>query len=252
MPLSDIHYGNTTCDVKKVKRDLSEVGDKHIILGIGDWLDSIIVKDAKRYAKSMDASKGDAIIDEQIDELAEIVRPAAKQIVGLGDGNHEEVIIRQCGTNPIKRLCEKLSTSEHTVKYLGYSWLLRLLFRSQNGNGRTVVVRGHHGWGGNSRTEGADITKFSHDVKFWQSDVFLYGHVHKLKCNDVEEGRITGNNKWATFKKRMLVCGTYQRTYSNTTTATWAETKGFQPTSIGHPKIFIRPNKEWVEMKVQL
>lgn len=205
----------------------------------------------KRYRKAQDATESDAVLDEQISRLYEIFHPYAENIFGIGDGNHESVIIRKNGTNLIKRLCEQLSTDKHQILYLGYSWLLRLIFDENRGRHREVIVRGHHGWGGGSRTEGASITKYSHDVKFWRADIFLYGHDHKLKTNDIEEGRILGENNWKTYTKRMLVCGTYQRTYSGTPEATWAEEKGFNPASIKNPRAFIKPTVDSVEITVQ-
>ena len=103
LPFSCLHYGNKTCDKKKLRADLKEhVDEKTIIGGLGDWFDMLIVKDAKRYRKAHDDCSGDDIIDEQIEGLAEIFRPYRKQIYFLGDGNHEDTMIA-LGTNPIKR-----------------------------------------------------------------------------------------------------------------------------------------------------
>jgi hypothetical protein len=233
---------------------MKDVDDKTLIVGVGDWLDSIIVPD-KRYRKQFDANETEAIIDEEIDTLYDVMKPHAKQIIGIGDGNHEDNILKLCGTNPIRRLCSKLSTKEHEIPYLGYSWLLQVVFYMDKNNRmeqtRRLIIRGHHGWGGGSRTEGADITKYSHDVKFWQADVFLYGHVHKLRFHDLEEGRMIGDKRWVTFQKKMIVCGTYQRTYSNGPEATWAETRGFPPTTIKHPVAFLKPTDNGIEVRVQ-
>ncbi len=256
LPISDIHYGHKSCDVKKLKKDLSEKVDDHtIILGVGDWADSIVVPD-KRYRKDMDATESGAIIDEQLERLCEIFKPYSRQIYGIGDGNHEDVVNNKCGTQMMKRLCDMLATDDHKPLWLGYSWILEIVFfipsKDQMTQTRGVVIRGHHGWGGNTRTEGADITKYSHDVKFWQADLFLYGHTHKLKTNDVEQGVKVGKNGWRTQLKRMAVCGTYQRTYSNNQIPTWAEGKGFPPVSIRNPIIWCKPNwKSGVDMRIE-
>lgn len=247
LPLSDIHYDgrgrNSLCDVAKLRRDLKEqVDDKTMIVGIGDWFGGIIPSDVKRYRKEHDAAKGEDILDEQIEGMAEEFRPYKEQIYAIGDGNHEDTILAKCNTNLTKRLVNTLNTDiKKPILYLGMSWLLQVRFQENKSRTRTMVIRGHHGWGGGSRTEGADITKFAHDVKFWQADLFLYGHVHKLKINDIEEGRVVGNNDWKTYRKRMVVCGTYQRTYSKTESTTYAEKKGYPPTTIKHPIIYLTP-----------
>jgi len=253
LPLSDIHYDgkgkNSICDSIKLKKDLAErVDDKTIIVGIGDWFGGIIASDVKRYRKEHDAASGEDILDESIDGLTEILMPYREQIYGIGDGNHEDSISQHCGTNLIKRLIANLNSGvQKPILHLGYSWLLQLRFGitgdDKKERVRSMVVRGHHGWGGGSRTEGADITKFSHDVKFWQADLFLYGHVHKLKINDIEEGRLVGDNSWKTYLKRMVVCGTYQKTYSKSATATYAEKRGFAPTTLRHPLIYLTPDR---------
>jgi hypothetical protein len=250
LPFADIHYDgkgkNSICDVSKLKKDLKEnIDDNSLIIGVGDWFGGIIPSDVKRYRKEHDAAEGEDILDESIDGLAEIFMPYREKIIAIGEGNHEDSILQHCGTNMIKRFVEKLNDGlEKPILHLGFSWLLKVLFSENGARIRPVIIRGHHGWGGGSRTEGADITKFAHDVKFWQADLFLYGHVHKLKVNDLEEGRMIGDNNWKTYLKKMVVCGTYQRTYGQGTTATYAERRGYPPTSIRVPVIYLKPNRE--------
>lgn len=248
LPFSDIHYDgrgkNSTCDMNKFRNDLKKVDEKTIIIGIGDWFGGIIPSDVKRYRKAHDSAEGEDILDEQVDGMAEELMPYREQIYAIGEGNHEDSILQHCGTNLIKRLVQKLNDGiQKPILHMGYSWLLQLRFREGEGRGRSMVIRGHHGWGGGSRTEGADVTKFAHDVKFWQADLFLYGHVHKFKLNDIEEGRIIGDKDWKTYKKRMVVCGTYQKTYSNGISATYAEKKGYPPTTLKHPIIYLSPDR---------
>jgi hypothetical protein len=258
LPISDIHYDgkgrNSLCDIAKLRKNLKEtVDEKTIILGVGDWFGGIIPSDVKRYRKEHDGAAGDDILDEQVDGLAEEFMPYREQIYGIGDGNHEDSILQHCSTDLIKRLVAKLNTGiQKPIVRLGFSWLLQLRFLENGGRSRVLVVRGHHGWGGGSRTEGADITKFAHDVKFWQAGLFLYGHVHKLKINDIEEGCMVGDSNWKTFRKRMVVCGTYQKTYSNNGATTYAEKKGYPPTSLRHPIIYLTPDRvSGVNIKIE-
>lgn len=257
IPISDIHYDgkgkNSLCDSNKLKKDLAEeVDDKTIILTVGDNFGGILPKDVKRYRKEHDSAEGPDILDESIEGLAEIFMPYREQIYGLSDGNHEDTILANCGTNMTKRLVEKLNNGiKKPISYLGYSSLFQIKFREKDGRGRTLVVRLHHGWGGGSRTQGADVTKFAHDVQYWDAQLFLYGHVHKMKTNDIEEGKIVGENSWKSYLKRMCICGTYQKTYSKSRSATYAERKGYPPTSMRHPIIYLKPNNDsGVDIKI--
>ena len=244
LPLFDIHMGNTLCDEKALKKDLEAVDDQTYIIGGGDWLDSIIVKDSKRYRKSMDSTEGDDVIDEQINRMFYMVEPYKDRIIGLGTGNHEDSIVSHCSTNPIKRLCAALD-----VPFLGISSLIRLRFREKDGRGRTVLIRMHHGWGGGSRTQGADLTKFSKDVANWDADLFLYGHVHRRQDDRVPRLGLVGE-KLISKPKVMVICGTYLKTYTQDHNVSYSEAKGYPPTEIGAPTIEITPDATWVKMSV--
>jgi hypothetical protein len=262
LPISDIHYDgkgrNSLCDMAKLRKNLKETVDENtIILGIGDWFGGIIPSDVKRYRKEHDAGAGGDILDEQVNGLAEELMPYREQIYGIGDGNHEDSILQHCSTDLIKRLIEKLNLGiTKPIIHLGFSGLLQLRFGvAQDGKRervRSLIIRYHHGYAGGSRTEGGDITKFAHDVKFWQAHLFLYGHVHKLKVNDIEEGCMVGDSSWKTFTNRMLICGTYQRSFSTGQTTTYAEKKGYNPTTLRHPVVYLTPDRvSGVNMRVE-
>ncbi len=210
-------------------------------------MDSIITQDI-RFRKSSDGtnSNSDEVIDNQVDGIYQIMEPYKDKILGIGIGNHEDTIVRKYGTNPVKRLAEKLGT-----KYLGYSFLLRLLFSDNGGQGRTVVIRGHHGWGGGSRTQGADLTKYSKDMAYFEADIFLYGHVHKLLADAIPRLSLVGDNL-ISRPKHLCICGCFLKTYSDNTDATYSEEAGFPPVPIGGLEIGIRPSKKWAEVTVSV
>lgn len=244
LPLFDIHLGNSLCDERALKKDLEAVDDQTYIIGGGDWLDSIIVKDAKRYRKSMDSTQGDDVIDEQINRMFFMIEPYRDKIIGLGTGNHEDMIVSHCSTNPIKRLCASLS-----VPFLGFSSLIRLRLSEGGSRGRTINIRMHHGWGGGSRTQGADLTKFSRDTNYFDCDLFLYGHVHRRQDDRVPRLGLVGE-KLVSKPKVMVICGTYLKTYTTDYNVSYSEAKGYPPTEIGAPTITITPDAQWVKMAV--
>lgn len=216
---------------------------KCYFIGIGDLLDSIVCTD-KRYAKSMDETGSEAIVDEQIDEAFAILEPYADRIIGLGEGNHERELVKKTGTNPTKRLCEKLK-----CEYLGYTWMCVLNMREKDGRGRTVTVYGSHGWGGGCRTEGGDLTKFSKIMNYYESDLYLFGHTHGLMAKRSPRLSVVGDKLMA--KDRYIcVCGTFLKTISPDAIPSWAETKGFAPARIGGITIDIKPTAIWCDIKV--
>ena len=244
-PWFDIHLGAKACDFAAFKRDLAKTDENTYHLFGGDIFDAIIVTDP-RYRKSNDDSPDDAIIDYNIDRMEEVLKPYANRILGIAKGNHEDVVTKKSGTDMVARLCRRLD-----VKDLGYSGLYRLSFRESKGRGRLVVVRYHHGWGGGSRTRGADLTKYSHDMQYWDADLFLYGHVHRKNVDKVERIGLVGETMVAK-PKVLCICGTYLKTYTSSAQPTYSEVKGYPPVSVGSCTVEITPKRQWVDIKAYL
>lgn len=244
IPVFDIHYGAKLCDSKQLETDLGALDyENSYIIGGGDWLDSICVKD-RRYRKSADSSDGDAVIDSQIEELYDIFEPFSSHIIGLGSGNHEDAVVERASTNPSKRLASMLN-----CPFIGYSSLIRIRLNENKARVRTVIIRMHHGWGGGSRTQGADLTKYARDVANWDCDVFMYGHVHRRQSDKVPRLGIAGD-KLISKPKILMICGTYLKTFSKTTDPSYSEKEGYPPCDIGFMELEIRPTGDWVKMRV--
>lgn len=244
-PILDVHLGNIACDVKAFKKYLVDSDDKTYFIGVGDFFDAVIVTD-KRYRKSIDASEGDAIIDEQVERGVELLKPYAHKILGMGSGNHEDTVTKRAGTNMIARLCKELK-----VPFLGFSGLFKLQLTDNGNRGRTIIIRYHHGWGGGSRTQGADLTKYSKDMAYWDADIFLYGHVHRQQTDQVPRLGLSGL-KLIARPKIICICGTFLKTYTEGTDPTYSEICGYPPVSIGGVGIDITPNRHWVDIKAYL
>jgi len=242
-PIFDVHLGNSYCDKQAFISYLADSDDKTYFIGGGDIMDSIITKDIKRYQKHSDATEGDDIIDQQIKMAYELLLPYKDRIIGLGTGNHEDAITKYCATNPTRRLCELLD-----VKPLGYSWIVTLRFSRPSGGGRKLIIKGHHGWGGGSRTQGADLTKFSKDMNYWDADMFLYGHVHKRQSDKIDRLSVAGKQLLAK-PKYLFICGSFLKTLSLTDEATYSEKAGYPPIAIGGLNIKVRPTRDWLEIE---
>lgn len=241
-PIFDIHYGNTQCDVVQLKKDLSENPDAHIIGG-GDWLDSIIWTDTKRYAKSSDATDSDDILDEQIDGLYKIFEPYKDKIIGCLAGNHCLQVSKRHQTNPMRRLCKKLDTT-----YLGYSSFIKLMLNENGARVRTIMFYLNHGFGG-GRTLGADLTRYHQTMNYYDADAYCFGHSHQKLWTPVERIGVRGN-KIVHDSRHLIVCGTYLRTLSDDTNSTYGEEKGYRPVSLGCLTVNIKPSNTFADIWV--
>ena len=244
----DVHKGNKFCDWRQFCTDIAKYGEmpNTYFLGLGDYLDCIIASDSKRYRPSMQEwPEEDAVIDRSVDTFIKPLLPYKDRIIGLGTGNHEDVITRRCGTNPTARMCEKLGCD-----FLGYSFLLRLVLSDNGGRSRKVVIRGHHGWGGGSRTQGGDLTKFSRDTDNYVADAYLYGHVHR-KQHDRKVAIAHGGKRPIAKAKILAICGTYLKTLSNSSAPTYSERAGYPPSEIGGLSLLIKPLTRGFDLKVE-
>ena len=238
----DVHIGNTYCDEKKFQEYLAEADENTYFLGGGDLIDCVIVTDQKRYRKTVDASTGDSVLDYQRDRAIDILKPFKDKILVLGSGNHEDNIVKRCGTNITKTICQVLG-----IPYGGYSYFERLIL--ENGtNRRKIDFHVHHGYGG-GRSDGGDLTKYSRDSGNYEADVFLYGHGHKLQ--HYSKPIIGTNGKKLVAKSRTVVlCGTFLKTLSDGEDPTYSEIAGFSPISIGAPTISIMVKPEGFKISV--
>lgn len=253
---SDAHLGSRWCDEKALRRDVEAVAnDPHVkmVLLLGDQTDSIVCSD-KRYRPSTHVAPGrDDVVDYEVDRAVDVFSPLRGKLA-ICAGNHEDVILKRFGTDPTQRICEKLE-----AEYLGFSFIMKLSMQEGNGNkrGRSVIIHGHHGHGGGSRTAGGNITKFDRDRAHFEADIYLRGHVHQRYA--VRQTVIAhGGQKLLAKPQILAICGTYLRTLSNNTTPTYSEVKGFPPTEIGGVTICLQPDwghpdprdpgKGWVRM----
>lgn len=242
--IADLHIGSPLFDKKKFLDYMSDVDDKTYIVGNGDLMDMIIASDIKRYKKGVDNCETETPVDEEINRAYELLKPYADRILLLGQGNHEESIVKMCGTSPMRRLAEKLG-----VPYAGMRWMLRLNMRTEHGNGRSVVVYGHHGYGGGTRTEGGNLTKFFRDMAYDEADIYLFNHVHEKVYKRIPRGYHAGS-KYQARDRLLVIGGCFKRNSSEDDTTTWEESKGFPIRAIGGFTIYLTPNRDWVKMGI--
>jgi len=242
-PFFDFHGGDDTCDTRAAKKYLQDSDENSLLLLGGDNIGAIIPGDP-RYQKGVEHAKGDAVIDEQVDETATLIRENYNgKVIGVMIGNHEMTCIKRYGTHPGRHLAEKLDSIS-----LGFSCMIRLRFSENGSRGRSVIIYAHHGFGGSAQTEGANLTKYWRFSKNWEADLFLYGHVHELKF-DKSDKMVLSGNKIISKPKRLYICGSFQKTFLDGDIPTWAETKGFRPISVGAWNIMMKPNGTWVDIE---
>lgn len=241
IPFSDLHFGSKASDEKRFDRLIKWILSKEdtYAIGLGDYSDSIIRQDLKRF--SANATKDDMLIyldnllNEQRDLVINKLKPLAdaKRLLGLGLGNHEHAISKHHSYDMMKDICRELKTP-----YLGYSFLYRWRIKKASDNTRrNVIIYGHHGFGA-SRKGGAAMNKREDILCKYDADVILCGHDHHKMGRRLIRLGITSNGEPKIIHKPVIIAatGSFMKTCIQGDT-TYAEMAGYPPNDIGVVKI---------------
>ena len=80
IPLGDIHYGSSNCNLKYLKSTLQYIADTPncYMIGMGDYFDCVIPKDPR-----FDTSQEYNLIDESYDVIKKLFEPVKEKILCL-------------------------------------------------------------------------------------------------------------------------------------------------------------------------
>ena len=244
VPMSCIHYGAAACEKNRFAQLLRRYGRKPntMLVTLGDMVDCIVAKDHKRFRPSCidpDMLAGNVAQEDWIDtqvnwfssQLESYVAP--ENLLGLGRGNHEETILKYHSTDPAKRICERLDTYN-----LGYSWFYHLNFKRKGTGYQKLILYGHHGWGGGTRTEGGGMTRYCRHAERIHADICLYSHSHDCWVKPIVEVGSDGG-RVAEVLKLVVETGAFLKTFSDSDVPTYSEQAGYPPRNLGCPVIEI-------------
>jgi hypothetical protein len=209
---SDFHFDNEAFDETSWRREFEEVKKNNWISFVGgDWGDFILLQDKKRYVKSRDQFDGDDIVNQIIDMASSRLRPYADNIALIGQGNHEDALVKYHSINPVSMLIQNLNNDKKngTIKHGGYAGFIVLIFRhGDNGGTRKYTIYYNHGAGGN-----AEVTKGMIDFnrrQYVRCDLMWLQHKHtRIQADlDYEIGVDREFNIYEKEKKAVLT-GSY-------------------------------------------
>jgi predicted phosphodiesterase len=226
--LGDVHKGAKMHDRERWRQWLDYLAgtqDVSLLLN-GDLLNAAIIG-AKSDVYDETMSVGDAKR-----ELTEEVRPLAEagKVDGANPGNHEDRITRAVGDCPVKDLCwvlgipyfESAALFVYHVGDVDY----KVFVRHGTGNGQSLA----------GLEKGANVV---------DADLYITGHTHKVgvTANDVfvlsEDGkRLERRHRYFTSSGSFLALERY------------AAQRGYAPTRLGAPRIFLDGGRRDVRVSV--
>jgi predicted MPP superfamily phosphohydrolase len=227
IPLGDIHYGSSNCNLKYLKSTLQYIADTPncYMIGMGDYFDCVIPKDPR-----FDPSQEYNFIDESYDVIKKLFEPVKEKILCLLIGNHEYHLVTDGYANLANRLATELRTA-----YAGFSSFLQV--ETNEKPVRKIVFYLHHGWF-SGRQVGSKANNIINLMRDYEADCYLVGHSHDLF--GIRRVRISFNNT------RKII---FANTGSFLETATWGtsgygERAGYPPQKLGVIKLKWYPDKE--------
>jgi len=219
--VSDLHLDSKDCDRDLVKRVFDEAVEKDAtILMFGDVMDLMGGKFDTRTNKGhiKSAYQVAEYFDAVIEEVAEFLRPYAKNIGMMAMGNHEYSVIKHHETNPLRNLIYRLGDHIELGDYTGF---VRFFFDGGTTGGRTSKTLYYtHGSGGNSPvTKG--VINTNRRSSTIEADYFVSGHIHQGW--NVSHSRIRLNEQCVvkTYDQEHIQLGTFKDS------GEWEQAKGF-------------------------
>jgi len=247
--VGDIHAGTIHCTEEHIKRKIDEIKQTKNAywIGMGDYAEWITPKD-KRFDPNLKSIaewvEPDNIAHCQTEWLTKLFEPIQKKCVGLLYGNHENSIRVFNHDNVIKNLCDNLN-----VDNLGFSCFLRLFFKRDNSNESHLVTGVFtHGSSG-AITEGAKLMSLMRFMKSFEADIYGYAHIHDYIPKSYSRIKISPQGKIKSSVAIGATTGSWFRTYTKGTVASYGEQKVYPPCEICCAKFIINPNTGYLDVQ---
>jgi len=232
--MPDVHFDNPKCNRDQFHKMMKEaVKQDAKVCFFGDFFCLMSGRFDGRRSKSgirPEYNKNN-YLDLVINDAADQLEPYAHNILFMGDGNHETSVRRNCETDVLERLVERVNdrTGAKIVK-MGYHGFIRIKFRIYNNGGTTTKVMGfHHGtWGGvvTRGTLGAN----RHGLVMPDADIIVTGHTHDHWSMEVPRFRLKLNGEVKVENQLHLKVGTMKEEFA--TDGGWAVEKLVMPKAI--------------------
>lgn len=221
----DIHLGHNSCDEEAAAEMVKWIAKKSInecgVVLTGDLIENVLPSTKGSLFEMKYPSP-----DKQVEVVTELLKPMAKNILMVCDGNHEDRTQRTAGITISKTIAKDLG-----APYVGYHGMLDLTL--QHGKQKQLYsIYVEHGCGAIPRSVGGRYNRLESIQKQVEADIYIKGHIHH-KCVFSKRvwKRVNGN----TVKRKIMFAsnGSYLQD------AEYAIRSGFEPTEAGVAKILL-------------
>jgi len=178
----------------------------------------------------------DAWSKKDVADLAKLLMPIKKKIIGAIRGNHYAEYLD--GTNSEQYLCQLLE-----IPYLGPMGVVRLEFMEYGRVMHQLVMVAHHNAGsGGGRTAGGDVNAMMRMEGSFEADIYVVSHTHQRHARKEPILTLTrkGQPKVQERCKIFIRSGAFLKGFKDDYPSTerqhvpsYAEEKAYRPTDLG-------------------
>jgi predicted phosphodiesterase len=179
---SDRHHDSVHCDRKLEKKHLDQaLEDNALIIDVGDLFDAMQGKfDPRRsYDNLRPEYKSNTYLDDIVTDGGLFYAPYAKNWLVVGRGNHDQTVLKNCGTDLISNLVYRMNAEGGgDAQAGGYGGWIRFLFVVNKTRRMSVKLKYYHGSGGGGPVTRGVIQTNRQAVYLPDADIVVNGHTH--------------------------------------------------------------------------
>lgn len=238
--ISDVHYDSSHCDREMLKRHLDQIKacDGHVFI-YGDWFDVMGCHQDPR-SKAQDIrpeyiQRGSEYLNLIVEDSLEFLRPYAKNIAFISEGNHETEIRKRRDIDILGWMTSRLRDMGSPVIRGHYSgWNGFRFFKDKGVDRRLILTHYHHGYGGNAKRSKGMLDAQIATFQYPDADIIFRGHDHN-KFHDPSNVKYRFNRTHCSITKattHYVKTGSYKDGIGDGLGG-WEVQKGFAPTRLG-------------------
>ena len=234
MLVSDQHHDSPYCNRKLEKEHLDKARERNAMIFFGgDTFDAMQARHDPRasYDHLEPFLLRENYLDACVAYNAEFYKPYAKNIVMIGQGNHEASVLKHHNVSLIDRLVSELNRAGGHVHVGGYGGWIRFLF-TVGGTRSSINVKYYHGSGGEAPVTRGVIQTARQGIYLPDATICWNGHNHNEYIVAVPRERLSTKGKIYKDTAYYVRTPGYCDDYGDGSKG-WAVEKGLAPKSFG-------------------
>lgn len=191
---SDIHYDSIYCNRDQFIKDLQEAQKRDaLICLVGDLFDAMNGRfDPRRdMSKVRKEYQRPDYYDALVNDMYKALKPFAKNIVLISDGNHETSVLKNANTHLTDRLTSMLNGAGGKIAHGGYGGYVRIVSKGSGRHSDSVNIKYFHGAGGEAPVTRGAIQTNRQAVFLPDAEVVLNGHSHNQYVIPITRERVS-------------------------------------------------------------